>query len=67
MKDFGLIIVDKPVGPTSHQVVAIVRKGTGIRKVGHAGTLDPRASGVLVLCLGAAPPPSADLSGTTNE
>ena len=54
MSDFGLLIVDKPVGPTSHQIVHIVRKGTGIRKVGHAGTLDPRASGVLVLCLGAA-------------
>lgn len=54
MKDFGLIIVDKPIGPTSHQVVSLVRKETGIRKVGHAGTLDPRASGVLVLCLGAA-------------
>ena len=54
MSHFGLIIVDKPVGPTSHQVVNIVRRGSGIRKVGHAGTLDPRASGVLVLCLGAA-------------
>ncbi|MFN2146954.1 MAG: tRNA pseudouridine(55) synthase TruB [Anaerolineales bacterium] len=52
--DFGLIIVNKPVGPTSHRVVSVVRQGTGIRKVGHAGTLDPRASGVLVLCLGAA-------------
>ena len=67
MKDFGLIIVDKPVGPTSHQVVAIVRKGTGIRKVGHAGTLDPRASGVLVLCLGAATRLSEYLSATTKE
>jgi len=54
LSDFGLLIVDKPVGPTSHQIVHVVRKGTGIRKVGHAGTLDPRASGVLVLCLGAA-------------
>lgn len=52
--DFGLLIVDKPVGPTSHSVVNVVRRGTGVRKVGHAGTLDPRASGVLVLCLGAA-------------
>lgn len=51
---FGLLVVDKPVGPTSHDVVARVRKGTGIRKVGHTGTLDPRASGVLVLCLGQA-------------
>jgi len=67
VKDFGLIIVDKPVGPTSHQVVAIVRKGTGIRKVGHAGTLDPRASGVLVLCLGAATRLSEYLSATTKE
>lgn len=54
MPAFGLIVVDKPIGPTSHRVVNLVRAGTGIRKVGHAGTLDPRASGVLVLCLGAA-------------
>lgn len=54
MDTLGLIVVDKPVGPTSHHVVNVVRKGTGIRKVGHAGTLDPRASGVLVLCLGSA-------------
>lgn len=54
MKAFGLITVDKPIGPTSHKVVSVVRKGTGVRKVGHAGTLDPRASGVLVLCLGSA-------------
>jgi tRNA pseudouridine55 synthase len=67
VKDFGLMVVDKPVGPTSHQVVAIVRKGTGVRKVGHAGTLDPRASGVLVLCLGAATRLSEYLSGTTKE
>lgn len=67
VKDFGLIIVDKPIGPTSHQVVDMVRKGTGIRKVGHAGTLDPRASGVLVLCLGAATRLSEYLSGTTKE
>jgi tRNA pseudouridine55 synthase len=65
--DFGLLIVDKPVGPTSHAVVGQVRKGTGIRKVGHAGTLDPRASGVLVLCLGAATRLSEFLSSTTKE
>lgn len=50
----GLLVIDKPVGPTSHAVVVRVRKGTGIRKVGHTGTLDPQASGVLVLCLGQA-------------
>lgn len=54
MQTFGLIVVDKPIGPTSHKVVNLVRAGTGVRKVGHAGTLDPRASGVLVLCLGPA-------------
>lgn len=54
MKDYGLLLVDKPIGPTSHKVVSIVRNGTQIRKVGHAGTLDPRASGLLVLCLGPA-------------
>lgn len=66
-KNFGLIIVDKPVGPTSHHVVNLVRRGTGIRKVGHAGTLDPRASGVLVLCLGAATRLSEYLSTSPKE
>jgi tRNA pseudouridine55 synthase len=66
MKDYGLIVVDKPVGPTSHNVVSLVRRGTGIRKVGHAGTLDPRASGVLVLCLGAATRLSEYLSTSTK-
>ena len=45
----GLIIVDKPVGLTSHDVVARVRRIAGTRKVGHAGTLDPMATGVLVV------------------
>ncbi len=47
----GLLIVDKPAGMTSHDVVARVRKIMGTRKVGHAGTLDPMATGVLVLGL----------------
>jgi len=51
---FGLLNVNKPPGPTSHDVVALVRRGTRVRKVGHAGTLDPTASGVLILCLGPA-------------
>lgn len=67
MRDFGLIIVDKPVGPTSHRIVSLVRQGTGIRKVGHAGTLDPRASGVLVLCLGPATRLSEYLSTTSKR
>ncbi|HNA99133.1 MAG TPA: tRNA pseudouridine(55) synthase TruB [Marmoricola sp.] len=45
----GLVIVDKPSGITSHDVVSRVRRLAGIRKVGHAGTLDPMATGVLVL------------------
>lgn len=45
----GLVIVDKPGGMTSHDVVSRVRKLAGTRKVGHAGTLDPMATGVLVL------------------
>ena len=43
------MIVDKPTGVTSHDVVAQVRRLAGTRKVGHAGTLDPMATGVLVL------------------
>lgn len=50
----GVIIVDKPIGMTSHDVVQIVRKGTNIRRAGHTGTLDPRASGVLVILVGPA-------------
>jgi tRNA pseudouridine55 synthase len=49
VSDSGLIIVDKPAGLTSHDVVARVRRLVGTRKVGHAGTLDPMATGVLVL------------------
>jgi tRNA pseudouridine55 synthase len=50
----GVIVVDKPIGMTSHDVVQIVRKGTNIRRAGHTGTLDPRASGVLVVLVGPA-------------
>ncbi len=50
----GVLVVDKPVGLTSHDVVQIIRRGTNIRRAGHTGTLDPRASGVLVILLGPA-------------
>ena len=50
----GLLNVDKPPGWTSFDVVAFVRKQTGVRRVGHAGTLDPAATGVLPVCLGQA-------------
>jgi tRNA pseudouridine55 synthase len=50
----GLLIIDKPAGMTSHDVVSRVRRLAGTRKVGHAGTLDPMATGVLVLGVGRA-------------
>lgn len=52
--EFALLNIDKPLGWTSHDVVAIVRRETRIKKIGHAGTLDPLATGVLMLCLGQA-------------
>lgn len=50
----GVLNVDKPAGWTSHDVVGRVRRLAGLRQVGHAGTLDPMATGVLLLCLGRA-------------
>jgi tRNA pseudouridine55 synthase len=50
----GILNVDKPSGMTSHDVVAVIRKMARLRKVGHAGTLDPLATGVLLVCLGRA-------------
>jgi tRNA pseudouridine55 synthase len=50
----GVLVIDKPVGPTSHDVVARVRRALGERRVGHTGTLDPAASGVLPLVMGRA-------------
>ncbi|MCL2724547.1 MAG: tRNA pseudouridine(55) synthase TruB [Polyangiaceae bacterium] len=50
----GVLIVDKPKGPTSHDVVAVLRRTLRTRQVGHAGTLDPMATGVLVVAVGEA-------------
>lgn len=50
----GVLAVDKPPGPTSHDVVAAARRALDIRRIGHTGTLDPFASGLLLLCIGAA-------------
>ena len=50
----GLLNINKPVGPTSFQIIERLRRLTGIRKIGHTGTLDPLASGVLPICLGQA-------------
>lgn len=50
----GVLPVDKPAGPTSHDVVALARRALGERRIGHTGTLDPFASGLLLLCVGRA-------------
>ena len=59
----GLLLVDKPVGLTSHDVVDRIRRAAGIRRVGHTGTLDPGATGLLILCLGRATRLSEHLTG----
>src|SRR5258705_357294 len=48
----GAIVIDKPSGPTSHDVVDAIRRQFGIKKVGHCGTLDPNATGLLIIVLG---------------
>lgn len=48
----GALLVDKPCGPTSHDVVDAIRRRFGIKKVGHCGTLDPNATGLLIIVLG---------------
>jgi tRNA pseudouridine55 synthase len=63
----GLLIVDKPGGPTSHDVVARVRRAIGERRVGHTGTLDPLASGVLPLVVGRATRLAQLLSSSEKE
>jgi len=48
----GAVLIDKPAGPTSHDVVDAIRRHFGIKKAGHCGTLDPRATGLLIIVLG---------------
>jgi tRNA pseudouridine55 synthase len=62
----GILNVDKPLEWTSHQVVAAMRKWSGERRIGHAGTLDPLATGVLLLCLGKATRVSSYLMASTK-
>src|SRR5918992_4334108 len=50
----GIVVVDKPAGMTSHDVVAKIRKALGVKRVGHGGTLDPDATGILVIGVGRA-------------
>ena len=62
----GILNVDKPLEWTSHQAVAVVRRWSGQRRIGHAGTLDPLATGVLLLCLGKATRVSPYLMASTK-
>lgn len=63
----GILIVDKPEGLTSHDVVDLVRQRFHLQKVGHAGTLDPQATGVLVVLIGKFTKKSATYSGCDKE
>ena len=62
----GVLVIDKPTGLTSHDVVAHVRRAIGLRRIGHTGTLDPIATGVLPLVLGRATRLAPFLSATTK-
>lgn len=63
----GALVVDKPAGPTSHDVVACARRALGERRIGHTGTLDPLATGVLVLLVGGATRLARFLSSDEKE
>jgi tRNA pseudouridine55 synthase len=63
----GVLVVDKPAGPTSHDVVAVARRALGVRRIGHTGTLDPFATGVLPLVVGRATRLAQFLTATDKE
>jgi tRNA pseudouridine55 synthase len=63
----GILIINKPSGWTSFDVVAKIRNKLNVKKVGHTGTLDPMATGVLVLCLGKATKLAQEITGTDKE
>jgi tRNA pseudouridine55 synthase len=63
----GVLIVHKPVGPSSHDIVVVARRSLGISRIGHTGTLDPQASGVLPLVLGQATRLAQHLTNSDKE
>lgn len=63
----GILPVDKPEGPTSHDAVAVARRALGVRRIGHTGTLDPFATGLLLLCVGRATRLAEYLTGLGKE
>src|SRR5687768_11608656 len=63
----GFLNINKPRGMTSHDMVDRARRGLGMKKIGHAGTLDPLASGVLILCVGSATRLSEYVMASTKQ
>jgi tRNA pseudouridine55 synthase len=63
----GVLVVDKPAGPSSHDIVVVARRSLGTSRIGHTGTLDPQASGVLPLVLGQATRLAQHLTGSDKE
>lgn len=63
----GFLLIDKPAGITSHDVVDLVRRASGMRRVGHGGTLDPFATGLLIVGLGKATSELAKIIGSEKE
>jgi tRNA pseudouridine55 synthase len=63
----GVLPIDKPAGPTSHDMVALARRALATRRIGHTGTLDPFASGLLLLCIGRATRIAEYLSGLDKQ
>ncbi len=63
----GVLPVDKPAGPSSHDMVGAARRALGLRRIGHTGTLDPFATGLLLLCLGPATRLAEYLTGMDKE
>lgn len=63
----GFILIDKPAGITSHDVIDRLRRITGLRRIGHGGTLDPFATGLLVVGIGKATKRLAEVSGSIKE
>ena len=63
----GILVIDKEAGPTSHDIVSRMRRTLGMHRIGHCGTLDPLATGVLVLCFGTYTRLSETIAGTEKE
>jgi len=63
----GIIVIDKPIGITSFDVIRVLRRNLKERRIGHTGTLDPLATGILVICVGRATKLAQDIEGYEKE